>query len=181
MAYIIPVETEWVEHSHPQIPDFLAPNATLIGDVRVGKRCSVWFNVVIRADINYISLGDDTNVQDNSVLHVSKKLPCILGNKVSVGHNVTVHACTVGDGCLVGMGSRVLDGVTVGENSLIAAGCVVPEGLTVPPGHLVAGVPGRILKPLSGELQQRIAGINGDYLAYQSLYPEILSAAQHEH
>jgi carbonic anhydrase/acetyltransferase-like protein (isoleucine patch superfamily) len=161
----------------PQRPAFLAPNATLIGDVRVGVACSVWFGAVLRADINHIILGDRTNIQDLCCLHVSRARPCVLGSDVSLGHGAIAHACTVGDGCLLGMGSRVLDGVVLGRGVLVAAGAVVPEGMVVPDHHLVAGVPGRVVKELPPELRERIARIAGDYVAYQQLYPSILADA----
>lgn len=161
----------------PQHPAFLAPNATLVGDVRFGARCSVWFGSVLRGDINAVALGDDCNVQDNCVLHVSRKLPCVLGNRVSLGHGVIAHACTVKDGALLGMGCRVLDGAVVGAGVLVAAGCVVPEGMEVPDHHLVAGVPGKVIRPLDERLRERVARVAGDYVAYQQLYPEIVAAA----
>jgi len=161
----------------PQLPAFLAPNATLVGDVRFGPECSVWFGSVLRADINHIALGAACNVQDNCVLHVSRRLPCILGDRVSLGHGVIAHACTVGDGTLLGMGCRVLDGAVIGAGVLVAAGCVVPEGLAVPDHHLIAGVPGRVVKPLGAELRERVARVAGDYVAYQQLYPSIIAAA----
>lgn len=162
----------------PQQPSFLAPNATLVGDVRFGPGCSVWFGAVLRGDINAVILGAGCNVQDNCVLHVSRRLPCVLGEQVSMGHLAIAHACTVGDGTLIGMGAKVLDGARLGRGVLVAAGCVVPEGLEVPDHHLVAGVPGRVLKPLSPELRERIGRIAGDYRAYQELYPSLLTAAQ---
>lgn len=161
----------------PQTPAFLAPNATLVGDVRFGAGCSVWFGAVLRADIQPVILGARCNVQDNCVLHVSRKLPCILYDEVSMGHMAICHACTVGSGTLVGMGARVLDGAVIGAGCLIAAGCVVPEGIQIPDGHLVAGVPGRVIKPLGAEIRERIGRIAGDYVAYQQLYPDILAAA----
>jgi carbonic anhydrase/acetyltransferase-like protein (isoleucine patch superfamily) len=160
----------------PQTPRFLAPTASLIGDVRFGPDCSVWFGAVLRGDINPVILGARCNVQDNCVLHVSRKLSCVLHDEVSMGHLAICHACTIGRGTLVGMGSKVLDGAVVGEGCLIAAGAVVPEGMQVPPGHLVAGVPGRVIKPLGPEIRERIGRIAGDYVAYQQLYPEILAA-----
>ena len=160
----------------PQTPSFLAPNATLVGDVRFGPGCSIWFGAVLRGDINHIALGARCNVQDNCVLHVSKRLPCELADEVSMGHSAIAHACRIGHGTLVGMGSRVLDGAVVGERVLIAAGCVVPEGMIVPDGHLIAGVPGRVIKPLGAEIQARIGRIAGDYMAYQALYPSIVAA-----
>ena len=162
----------------PQRPAFLAPTATLIGDVRFGADCSVWFGAVIRGDINHIALGDHANVQDNCVLHVSQRRPCIIGARTSLGHAAIAHACTVGEDCLLGIQSSVLDGAVIGDGCLIAAGCVVPEGMEVPPDHLVAGLPGRVIKPLKPELRERIRKINGDYLAYQQLYPQILAEAQ---
>lgn len=162
----------------PQLPRFLAPTATLVGDVRFGPGCSVWFGAVLRGDINHVALGARCNVQDNCVLHVSRRLPCVLGDEVSMGHLAIAHACTVGDGTLIGMGARVLDGARVGRGVLVAAGCVVPEGMEVPDHHLIAGVPGRVIKPIAPALRERIGRIAGDYLAYQELYPEILAAAQ---
>ncbi len=159
----------------PQRPQFLAENATLVGDVRFGPECSVWFGAVLRADINPVILGARCNVQDLCVLHVSRKLPCILGDEVSMGHAAIAHACTVGSRSLLGMGSRVLDGAVLGEGVLVAAGCVVPEGLQVPDHHLIAGVPGRVIKPLGAEIRARIGRIAGDYVAYQALYPQIMT------
>jgi len=159
----------------PNRPRFLAPNATLVGDVRFGANCSVWFGAVLRGDINFISLGANSNVQDLCCLHVSKARPCVLGSGVSLGHGAIAHACTVGDGSLLGMGCRVLDGAVIGAGVLVAAGCVVPEGMSVPDGHLVAGVPGRVIRRLDEALAARIAAINGNYVTYQELYPEILA------
>ena len=172
MAWLIPVQGR-----NPQIPAFLAPNATLVGDVRFGPDCSVWFGAVLRGDINHIALGPRCNIQDLCCLHVSRQRPCELGADVSVGHGAIVHACQVGDGTLIGLGARILDGAVIGKRCLIAAGCVVPEGLTVPDDHLVAGVPGRIVKPLSAELAVRVGRIAGDYVAYQQLYPQLLCTA----
>ena len=163
---------------HPQLPAFLAPNATLVGDVRFGPGCSVWFGAVLRGDINPVILGARCNVQDTCVLHVSRKLPCVLGDEVSMGHGAIAHACTVGDGALLGTGSRVLDGALIGKGVLVAAGCVVGEGMTVPDHHLIAGVPGRVIKPLAPELRERIGRIAGDYVTYQQLYPDIITMAQ---
>ncbi len=170
MATLIPIGG-----IEPQRPDFLAPNATLVGDVRFGRGCSVWFGAVLRGDINHVALGDGCNVQDLCVLHVSRALPCVLGNRVSMGHGAIAHACTVRDGALLGTGSRVLDGAVIGAGALVAAGCVVGEGMVVPDHHLVAGVPGRVLKPLSDELRARVAAIAANYIEYQRLYPGIMA------
>jgi carbonic anhydrase/acetyltransferase-like protein (isoleucine patch superfamily) len=156
---------------HPQRPTFLAPNAVLIGDVRCGPGSSVWFGAVLRADINHIIIGERTNVQDNCVLHVSRRLPCILGNDVSVGHAAVCHACTVGDGSLVGMGAQVLDGAVIGAGAIIAAGAVVPEGMVVPPAMIAAGVPARIVAPVSPATAARFAAAAAAYAGpYQELY-----------
>jgi carbonic anhydrase/acetyltransferase-like protein (isoleucine patch superfamily) len=173
MAIILPIRGVV-----PQRPRFLAPNATLIGDVRFGTGCSVWFGVVIRADINHIAIGDDSNVQDNSVLHVSKKFPCIIGARVSIGHLVCCHACTIGDGTLVGMGAKVLDGAVVGRDCVIAAGAVVPEGAVIPDGMIVAGIPGKPVKPVSPETLARFRATTANYAGeYQELYPDILASS----
>ncbi len=172
MATILPING-----IDPQRPAFLAPNATLVGDVRFGPGCSVWFGAVLRGDINYVQLGSESNVQDLCCLHVSKARPCVLGNRVSLGHGAIAHACVIEDAVLLGMGSRVLDGAVVGAGCLVAAGCVVGEGMVVPPHHLIAGVPGKVIKPLSAELRERVARVAGDYLVYQQLYPQILAAA----
>lgn len=158
----------------PQRPRFLAPNATLVGDVRFGADCSIWFGAVLRADLAPIILGARCNVQDSCVIHVCRDKPCVLGNDVSMGHGAIAHACTIGDGCLLGMGCRILDGARLGVGVLVAAGCVVPEGLDVPDHHLIAGVPGRIVKPLSAEQRARISVVAGNYVAYQQMYPDFL-------
>ena len=172
MATVLPING-----ISPQMPQFLAPNATLIGDVRFGEQCSIWFGAVLRADINYIAIGDRSNVQDNCVVHLSQARPCRIGHEVSLGHGAIAHACDIGDGCLLGMNSVVLDGARLGAGCLVAAGSVVGEGLEVPPGHLVAGSPAKIIKPLRSELRERIARIGGDYLRYQQLYPSIVADA----
>ena len=161
----------------PQSPAFLAPNATLIGDVRFGTGCSVWFGAVLRADINHISIGDRTNIQDLCCLHVTRKQPCEVGAEVSFGHGAIAHGCTIGAGTLLGMGCKVLDRAVIGAGCLVAAGCVVPEGMEVPEGHLVAGVPGKVIKPLAAEIRERIGRVAGDYVTYQHLYPSILAEA----
>lgn len=170
MAVIFPING-----IHPQRPAFLAPNATLVGDVRFGADCSVWFGAVLRADINFIELGDEANVQDNSVIHLSQRLPCKIGKYTSLGHNVTAHACTIGDHCLIGMNAVVLDGAIIGDGCLVAAGAVVGENVEIPPGHLVAGMPAKIIKPIRPALRERMEKISHDYIAYQQLYPDILA------
>ncbi len=136
----------------PQIDKsvFLASGAKIIGDVKIAKNSSVWYNTVIRGDVNYVKIGEKSNIQDNSMLHVTNgKFPLNIGDKVTVGHNVTLHGCTLEDLCLVGMGAVILDGALVKKNSLVAAGSVVRQGFIVPEGKLVAGVPAKVVRDLT--------------------------------
>lgn len=131
---------------------FIEESAQVIGDVTIGDRSSVWFNAVVRGDVNYIKIGSRTNVQDNSVLHVSRgTFPLTVGDDVTVGHNVTLHGCTVENACLIGMGSIILDGAVIGTESLIGAGALVKEGMVIPPRSLVVGLPAKVVRKLSDE------------------------------
>ena len=131
---------------------YLAPGSKIIGDVEILDYSSVWYNSVIRGDVNYIKIGAMTNIQDCSMLHVTnEKYPLIIGNKVTVGHSVTLHGSTLKDLCLIGMNSTVLDGAVVEENAMVAAGAVVRPGFIVPSGKLVAGVPAKIVRDLTKE------------------------------
>ncbi len=131
---------------------FLASGVKIIGDVEIGKNSSVWYNVVIRGDVHYVKIGYDTNIQDSSMLHVTNgKYPLNIGNKVTVGHSVKLHGCTIKDLTLLGIGSIVLDGAIVEGQSIVAAGAVVKPGFTVPSGKLVAGVPAKIIRDLTKE------------------------------
>ena len=127
---------------------YLARTAVVIGDVRLGDQSSVWYGAVLRGDINYIEVGHHSNVQDNAVLHLADHLPCIVGNWVTIGHSATVHACTIGDECLVGMGATVLDGAVVGAQSLIGANALVTPGTQIPAGSLVLGSPAKVVRAL---------------------------------
>ena len=120
---------------------FIANTATVIGDVTLGAHSSVWYGVVLRGDINRIVVGHHSNVQDNAVLHLADDFPCLVGNWVTVGHGAIVHACKVGDECLVGMGAVILDGAVIGKQSLIGAKALVTQGTKIPPGSLVLGAP----------------------------------------
>ena len=162
----------------PSLPTFCAPNATLIGDVRCGNGSSVWFGAVLRGDINFIALGADSNVQDLACLHVSPTMPCRIGERTTLGHGAIAHACTVGDDCLIGMNATVLDRAVIGDGSVVGAGAVVPEGMAVPPGHLVAGVPGKVIKPLRPEIKERLARINRDYQQHAVEYRQIVADAE---
>lgn len=130
---------------------YIAQGAVVVGDVTLGDYSSVWYNAVLRGDINKIVVGHHTNIQDNAVLHLADNYPCILGNYVTVGHSAIVHAATVGDECLIGMGAIVLDGAEIGEQCLIGAKALVKQHMKIPPGSLVLGAPAKIVKTLSPE------------------------------
>ncbi|MBI4468764.1 MAG: gamma carbonic anhydrase family protein [Acidobacteria bacterium] len=138
----------------PVIADaaYVEASAQIIGDVHLGKQSSVWFNAVIRGDMNYIRIGESTNIQDGSVLHVNQDdSPLIIGHRVTMGHNVIAHGCSIRDGALIGMGAIVLDGAVIGEQAFVAAGAVVGMNQEVPPRMLVAGIPARVKRPLGPE------------------------------
>lgn len=151
---------------------FLAPNATVVGDVEMGEDCSVWFNAVIRGDVNSIRIGNKVNIQDGAVLHCTyQKTKVVLGNNVSIGHNAIVHGCTVHDNVLIGMGAIVMDNCEIGSNTIIAAGAVVTEGTKVPSGCIYAGVPAKKVKDISEELiHGEIDRIANNYLMYSSWF-----------
>lgn len=131
---------------------FVSPSADLIGDVELGPDSSLWFDVVVRGDVNYIRIGKGTNIQDGSVVHVTRVTnPTIIGDYVTVGHNVNLHGCTINDLCLIGMGAIVLDGAVVEKNAFVAAGCLVAPGKVVPSGTLYAGSPGKVVRELREE------------------------------
>ena len=130
---------------------FIAKNATVIGDVTLGAHASVWYGAVLRGDINRIVVGHHSNIQDNAVLHLADDFPCLLGNWVTVGHSAIVHACTVGDEVLVGMGAVILDGAVIGKQSLIGAKALVTQGTKIPPGSLVLGAPAKVVRKLTKE------------------------------
>lgn len=134
--------------------NFVAPNATLIGDVVLGEHASIWFNVVIRADLATISIGENTNIQDGSILHVDANYPMNIGRNVTVGHKVMLHGCTIGENTLVGMNAVVLNGATIGKNCLIGANSLVTENMQVPDGHLVLGSPAKIIKALDAATKE---------------------------
>ncbi len=150
-----PLEAQLEEHltKRPQLGTgvFVAHGAVLVGDVTVGDYSSVWYNAVLRGDINRIVVGHHSNVQDNAVVHLADDFPCLIGNYVTIGHTAIVHACEVRDGSLIGMGATVLDGAIIGEQSLVAARALIPQGMEVPPGSMVVGVPGRVVRQLTDE------------------------------
>ncbi len=147
---------------------FLAETAVVIGDVRMGDQCSVWYNAVVRGDVNAIRIGDRVNIQDGAVLHCTyQKASLTIGSDVSIGHNAIVHGCTIHDKVLIGMGAIVMDHAEIGEGCVIAAGAVVTQNMIVEPGSLIAGVPGKRIGKVSEELSKgEIERIAKNYLMY---------------
>jgi carbonic anhydrase/acetyltransferase-like protein (isoleucine patch superfamily) len=150
---------------------YLCDNIVIIGDVEIGKNSSVWFGSVVRGDVNYIRIGEKTNIQDNSVLHVQHDTgPLIIGNNVTVGHNVNLHGCSIGDNCLIGIGAIVLTGADIGNNCIIAAGTVIKENEVIPEGSLVAGIPGVVKRKLSENDIKSIKSSAQNYINYIENY-----------
>ena len=149
---------------HPEA--WVAPNASLIGQVRLAARASVWYSATLRAEAEPIDIGSGTNIQDGVTIHVDSEYPVRVGSGVSVGHNAVLHGCTIEDGVLVGMGAIVLNGAVVGADSLVAAGALIPQGVVIPPRSLVAGVPGRVRRELS---DAEVAGNRENAAVYEGL------------
>ena len=147
---------------------YVADGARVVGDVTMGEFSSVWYNCTVRGDVNKITIGRYTNIQDNSVVHVSDLHPTALGDFVTVGHNAVLHACTVEEHVLVGMGAVVLDGAVIGKGSIIAAGAVVSPRTIVPPFSLIAGVPGKIIK----QLPENLDAVHAQAVKYKTLWCE---------
>ncbi len=153
---------------------FIAENATIVGEVNMGDECSVWFNAVIRGDVNYIKMGNKVNIQDGAVIHCTYlKSATNIGNNVSIGHRALVHGCTIHDNVLIGMGSIVMDNCVIESNSIIAAGAVLLEGTHVTAGSVYAGVPAKKVKEVSKELfEGEIKRIADNYVMYSSWFTE---------
>ena len=150
---------------------FVPENALILGDVTLGEDVSIWFNCVIRGDVNWIRIGDRTNIQDMSCIHVTNaKHPTLLGSDCSIAHNVMLHGCTLGNGVLVGMSSTIMDGALIGEGCLVAAGSLVREGFKAPPHSLVAGWPAEVKGSLSDGQKELVASIPDRYLRYKEAY-----------
>lgn len=168
MPLILPVKDK-----SPQYDDscFIAENATIVGDVEMGKNCSVWFNAVIRGDVNSIRIGDRTNIQDGAVIHCTyEKAATTIGNEVSIGHKAIVHGCTVKDNVLIGMGAIVMDKAVVEENCIIAAGAVVLENTICEAGHLYAGIPAKKVKKVTDLQKENMKKTAGNYIMYSSWF-----------
>lgn len=150
---------------------FIDESAQVIGDVVIGAESSVWMQVVIRGDVNYIRIGDRTNVQDGTIVHVQHDThPTVIGNDVTIGHGAVVHGCTIHDRVLVGMGAIILNGAEVGEDCIIAAGALLTEGAVIPPRSMVMGSPGRVRRPLSAAEVAMIREFSGNYVRYRLDY-----------
>jgi len=152
---------------------FLAPGAQLSGDIEVGDDCSFWFHTAARGDVNRIRIGERSNVQDGTILHVTHEThPLVIGSEVVIGHSCMIHGCTLEDGCLIGIGARVLDGAVVESGAMVGAGALVPPDMRVPAGMLVLGLPAKVVRPLSegerssiAEIARRYVGVKNEYLA----------------
>ena len=165
-----------VNGKSPQIPDdcYIAENATVVGNASFGNSCSVWFNAVVRADVNAITIGNKVNIQDGAVIHCTyQKTKTVIADNVSIGHNAIVHGCTVEENVLIGMGAIVMDHCVVGSNSIIAAGAVVLENTKVEPGSIYAGVPAKKVKDISpGLISGEIDRIANNYVTYSGWFRE---------
>lgn len=158
---------------HPELIGdgvFVAPNATVLGRVRLGNDSSVWFGAVVRGDTEVVEIGDRSNIQDLSVLHADPGYPCRIGNGVTVGHAAIVHGATVHDGALIGIRAVVLNGAVIGSGAIVGAGSVVPEGREIPPGHLAVGVPARVIRELSDDDRRRIEETAAHYVQAAKAY-----------
>ena len=153
---------------------FLAETAVIIGDVEMGKDCSIWYNAVIRGDVHYIKLGNKVNVQDNVMLHCTyEKFPLVIGNNVSIGHNACVHGCTIHDNVLIGMSSVVMDNCVIESNSIIAAGAVLTQNTHVESGTIYAGVPAKKVKDINqSDFAGEIDRISNNYVMYSGWFKE---------
>lgn len=165
-----------VNGKSPSIPAdcYIAENVTIVGDVTIGQQCSIWFNAVLRGDVNFIKIGNKVNIQDGAVVHCTyQKHPTIIGNNVSVGHNAIVHGCTIHDNVLVGMGAIIMDNCTIHSNTIIAAGAVVTQNTVVESGTIYAGVPAKKVKDIDqSNFASEIDRISNNYVMYSSWFKE---------
>lgn len=154
-----------IKEKKPQIDNsvFIAPGSQIMGEVTIKKNASIWYNAVLRGDIGPITIGEMTNIQENSSLHIDYGYPLILGNKITVGHGAILHGCTINENCLIGMGSTILNDVVIGKNSIVGAGALVTEGTEIPPESLVVGVPGKVIRKLKKEETEKITKSAEEY------------------
>ncbi|WP_374166130.1 gamma carbonic anhydrase family protein [Arcticibacter sp. MXS-1] len=168
MALILPVKGKLPKIGHDC---FVAENSTIVGDVTLGSHCSIWFNAVLRGDVNSIQIGDQVNVQDGAIIHCTYlKAPTVIGNNVSIGHRALVHGCTLHNNVLIGMGAIVMDHAVVQEYCIIAAGAIVLEGTLCESGFIYAGIPAKKVKPLSTEQRELLQKLPERYVMYSSWF-----------
>ncbi len=160
------------ERETEAMPNFVAKNATVVGDVSLGAESTVWFQAVIRGDANWIKIGDRTNIQDGTIIHVDHDAPTIIGDDVTVGHQCMLHGCTIEQGALIGMSSIVLNHAVIGENSLIGAGSLVTQGTIIPPNVLAFGRPAKVIRPLTEEEIAKNKANIAHYVALGAQYQE---------
>lgn len=151
---------------------FVAPNATVQGNVTVGAHASIWFNAVLRAEVSSITIGERSNVQDGAIMHVDEGFPVVVGRNVTVGHRAVVHGATVGDNCIIGIGAILLNGCKVGANSIVGAGALLLEGREYPPNALLLGSPAKVARELTPEQAARVADGAEHYVEYGAAYAE---------
>ncbi|MGF9714270.1 gamma carbonic anhydrase family protein [Paenibacillus naphthalenovorans] len=161
-----------LENHHPELDStvYIAPGAQLIGNIKIGKESSVWFNAVIRGDNAPIVIGERSNIQDGSILHVDANVPLNVGNEVTVGHNVILHGCTIKDGALIGMGSTIMNHAVIGEQVLIAANTLITQGKVIPPRTLVMGNPGKVVRELTEQEWKSLRSSAEHYAAQSRRY-----------
>ena len=159
-----------VPEIHPSV--YIAQGAMIIGDVTIGEESNVWFNAVLRGDLDQIRVGARTNIQDGTIVHLDKGFPCIIGDDVTVGHGCIVHGCTVGDGAMLGMGAIVLTGAKIGERAIVGAGALVREGQEIPPETVAVGIPAKVRRDVSAEDLERIRFGTLDYVTRGQIMKE---------
>ncbi|MCA0363884.1 MAG: gamma carbonic anhydrase family protein [Bacteroidetes bacterium] len=170
MALFLPVKEK-----SPQYGEncWFAPNATIVGNVTMGKDCTVWFNAVVRGDVNAIIMGDRVNIQDGAIIHCTyQKTATTIGNNVSIAHNAIVHGCTIEDEVLIGMGAIVMDGAVIGKNSIIGAGAIVTQNTIVPPGTIWAGNPAKYIKDVTKDLGEVFMRTANNYVMYAEWFKD---------
>ena len=162
------------KHYKPSIEGnvFIAENSTIIGRCFLGENCSIWYNTVLRADVNEIRIGNGTNIQDGCVVHCSHDCKTIIGENVTVGHNAIIHGCTIGSSCLIGMGAAILDGTTIGNNVIVGANSLITSGKTIPSGVLVMGSPAKVVRELTSEEIERVGHSAKGYINLLKEYVE---------
>ncbi len=164
--------------SYLGVPAFIAPDASVIGSVEIHQNASIWFNVVIRADNDQVIIGEQSNIQDGSVLHIDPGYPLMIGKGVTVGHKVMLHGCTIGDNSLIGINSVILNGAKIGKNCLIGANTLIPERMEVPNGSMVLGSPGKIKRMLTPEEINKLGLSAAHYVAQAQRYRDELSESE---